>query len=117
MLKKISIPKKVFGGFGFVLILLLTISGIGASALINADDDFATYRQAARETALAGRVQANLLEARLAVKNFLASGSAKDIEVVETRLQNTHDLLDEMADRKCVGLGVAGSKALKKGEG
>ena len=24
--------------------------------------------------------------------------SAKDIEVVETRLQNTHDLLDEMAD-------------------
>ena len=97
MLKKISIPKKVFGGFGFILILLLTISAIGVSALVSSNSDFATYRQAARETAEAGRVQANLLEARIAVKNFIISGSQANIDVVEKRLQATRSLLDDLA--------------------
>ncbi|SDU23711.1 methyl-accepting chemotaxis protein [Stappia sp. ES.058] len=98
MLKKISIPKKVFGGFGFILVLLLTISAIGVSALVSSNGDFAAYRQAARETAEAGRVQANLLEARIAVKNFIASGSQADIDIVNTRLQSTRKLLDELAE-------------------
>ncbi|WP_029058824.1 methyl-accepting chemotaxis protein [Stappia stellulata] len=98
MLKKISIPKKVFGGFGFILVLLLTISAIGIAALVSSNGDFAVYRQAARETAEAGRVQANLLEARIAVKNFLMSGSQADIDIVETRLQSTRALLGELED-------------------
>ncbi len=97
MLKKISIPKKVFGGFGFILVLLLTIGAIGVSALVSSNGDFATYRQAARETAEAGRVQANLLEARIAVKNFIISGSQADIDVVNSRLQSTRAILQELA--------------------
>jgi methyl-accepting chemotaxis protein len=98
MLKKISIPKKVFGGFGFILVLLLTIGAIGVSTLVSSNADFATYRQAARETAEAGRVQANMLEARIAVKNFIMTGSQADIDVVESRLESTRVILAELAD-------------------
>jgi methyl-accepting chemotaxis protein len=97
MLKKISIPKKVFGGFGFILVLLLTIGAIGVSTLVSSNGDFATYRQAARETAEAGRVQANMLEARIAVKNFIISGSQADIDVVKSRLQSTRAILQDLA--------------------
>lgn len=91
-LKNIKISTKIFGGFGIVLTLLLIISFTGGLNLSQGDENFKRYRTIALQTNQAGRVQANLLEARLAVKNFIISASKKNIIKVEERLNKTLEL-------------------------
>lgn len=91
-LKNINIPTKLYGGFGIV-VLLLVIVGATASFVISAgSDDFKRYRAIALQTNQAGRVQANLLEARLAVKNFIINGSDQNIATVKDRASRTLEL-------------------------
>jgi methyl-accepting chemotaxis protein len=88
-LKNIKISTKIFGGFGIVLLFLIVISMTGVVNLWNGNQSFKRYRSIALQTNQAGRVQANLLEARLAVKNFVISASNKNIQMVEWRTQKT----------------------------
>lgn len=96
MLKHISISTKIFGGFGIVLTLLLIISATGGLNLSNGNDDFTRYRVIALQTNQAGRVQANLLEARLAVKNFILKASDDAIAAVNGRISRTLELNKEL---------------------
>ena len=95
-LKNIKIPVKIFAGFGIVLALLLTIGITGGFSLIGANNNFKSYRAIARQSNEAGRVQSNLLEARLAVKNFIISPNAKSVETVKDRTNATLKLQETL---------------------
>ncbi|WP_419785853.1 methyl-accepting chemotaxis protein [Pseudodesulfovibrio sp.] len=71
---------KLFLGFGTVLVLLLLLGGISFWAISNANNGFTSYRAMARDTNLSGRLQANMLMVRMNVKDFILTGSEKDIK-------------------------------------
>jgi len=97
MLKNIKIVTKVFGGFGVILALLLTIGATGIFNLSNGNDNFKRYRSIALQSNQAGRVQANLLEARLAAKDFIISGSEEAVAAVKERASKTLEFNEELA--------------------
>ncbi|MEP3114592.1 methyl-accepting chemotaxis protein [Nisaea sp.] len=107
LLKNIKISIKVYGGFAIVIAFLLLISFTGWREISKANDIFTRYRSIALQSNQAGRVQANLLEARLAVKNFIINGSPENIETVNTRIGKTLALKDEFAK-------IADSGAMKE---
>ncbi len=101
MLKNIPVTIKIFSGFGIILLLLVVTGGTGAFNLKDGSDQFKRYRSIALQSNQAGRVQANLLETRLAVKNFIISGSEEAIETVQKRASATLALtakLEELVD-------------------
>ncbi|MEQ5777790.1 MCP four helix bundle domain-containing protein [Thalassospira sp. NFXS8] len=97
MLKNINIPTKIFGGFGIIIALLLVIAVVSGVSLRAADDNFKSYRHLALQTNLAGRVQANLLEARLGVKDFLLTKSENSGNTAKTRASKTLELNQQLA--------------------
>jgi len=96
-LNKIRVAKKVGGGFAVVLVLLLVLAGLGITSLVDVGGMFGEYRTLARETNEVGRVQANLLEARLAVKEFLVSGDPDAAAAVHERAELAIELTAEAA--------------------
>ncbi len=96
MLKNIPVTAKVFGGFAIVLLLLVLTGVTGAINLNDGSDQFKLYRSIALQSNQAGRVQANLLEARLAVKNFIINGSPETVKSVQSRSASTLALTKEL---------------------
>ena len=88
----IGIAKKVFGGFFIILTLLMVISTTGIMSLTSGNEKFTEYRSTARQSNQAGRVQANLLETRLAVKNFIISATDDATRQARDRAERTIDL-------------------------
>ena len=95
MLKNVKISAKVFGGFAIIIGLLLVIAFTAWNELSSANNTFTRYRSIALQSNQAGRVQANLLEARLAVKNFIIDGSKESIQTVKTRIGTTLALKEQ----------------------
>ena len=94
MQKKMGLGAKVMGGFALVMIILVIIGGVSWNALSGAAEGFKSYRGLARDTNLMGRVQANLLMMRLNVKDFLITGSEKDIQQFNEYNQKTNEFLE-----------------------
>ncbi len=65
-----KLGQKIGIGFGIVLVVLAAIVIVGLTALRSADSGFQQYRGYALLTNEAGRIQANILEGRLAVVKF-----------------------------------------------
>ncbi|MEH0022927.1 MAG: methyl-accepting chemotaxis protein [Desulfobacter sp.] len=84
-LKNLSLKAKLIAGFSTVLILLLMVSLNGFMSLEHASTGFGEYREMARDTNLAGRLQANMLIVRMSVKNFLISGSDNALNTFNER--------------------------------
>jgi methyl-accepting chemotaxis protein len=70
-LKNIKITVKTFGGFAVVMTLLLLIGGGAVFALNGGSDTFARYRQLARQSSAMADVEAEVIQTRLNVKDFL----------------------------------------------
>ncbi|MDG4721253.1 MULTISPECIES: methyl-accepting chemotaxis protein [Thalassospira] len=92
----LKISTKVFGGFGLVLLLLAGIALLGVVSISNVSGDFVRYRQIALQSMQAGRVQSNLLEARVALKDFLLTDNQESEQNVRKRLSATLDLNQEL---------------------
>lgn len=90
-----SITRKVGFGFAFVLICLALVAVISFMSLSNADKNFKQYRATALQTNQLGRIQANLLSARLQAKDYLINNKAETAQVVESRVDTTIELIDE----------------------
>ena len=56
--------------------------------------DFAQYRQIARQTNELGRIQANILSTRVAVKSYFAFARDEDLKKVNDRLDATGQIID-----------------------
>ena len=102
LFKRLKISAKVYGGFGVVLVLLAFMSLMAVISISDVGDDFVRYRQIALQSNQAGRVQANLLEARVSVKDYLLSNSptsaANVQERIETALKLNNQLVGMLSD-------------------
>ena len=96
ILNRVSISTKLYAGFGIVLVVLLVISVVTGLDLENADSSFARYRAIALQSNEAGRVQANLLAARVAVKDFVARPSQQATATVKERIAATRAYDEEL---------------------
>ena len=93
---KISV--KILSGFLGLIAIMAIVAFIGIYALGDVGDGFTNYRKLALQTNQSGRVQANLLTARLNVKNFIIDATPEAIKAVETRAQATLKLTDGLHD-------------------
>ena len=93
-----NISSKLFSGFGAVLGLLLLIAGVGFYFITDLGSLFTRYRALALQTNQSGRVQANLLEARLQVKNFVISANDENIAKVHERTKATLDYIEKLKE-------------------
>ncbi|WP_167512551.1 methyl-accepting chemotaxis protein [Oceanidesulfovibrio marinus] len=86
LLNSISIKLKLLIGFGMTLLLLCVVAWVGNMGLGEARDGTVRYRNMARDANLAGRMQANLLLARMSVKNYMISASDESLEEYRHRM-------------------------------
>ena len=86
-LSNIGIGWKIGGGFSIVLALLLILAAVTYFSLTGARDSFTEYRSLARQTNEIGRVQANMLMARLAVKDYILRGTDEAYAQLQTRIE------------------------------
>ena len=96
MLNNVRIGKKLGLGFGVATALLVIVSAVATMGLLEAAGGFDHYRQTARHAVLLGRVQANLLEARLAVRKYMQSSDAALIDEFNKRLGTAEEVFAEV---------------------
>ncbi|MBF0437297.1 MAG: methyl-accepting chemotaxis protein [Magnetococcales bacterium] len=95
MLQNIRISSLLAFGFGLVLTLLVVVSAGGYSGLYKADHGFTEYETIAKETNLAGQLQANMLMVQMVVKNFIINGNEKELESFHTYYKKMEEFLLE----------------------
>ncbi|MBF0449712.1 MAG: MCP four helix bundle domain-containing protein [Candidatus Magnetomorum sp.] len=95
MFKNVSIAKKIIIGFSCVLLLMIVMGIVSLLALKKASNGFNEYREMARDTNLAGRLQANMLMVRMNVKDFLITGSDQDLEQFNDYFQKVEEFTSE----------------------
>ena len=95
MLNNMTLAKKLILGFALILVLLMVVGGVGYNALETAGKGFSSYRSLAKQTNLSGRVQANMLMVRMNVKDFIMTGSDKDLQQFSDYLTKTTEFIDQ----------------------
>ena len=85
MFKNLTIVSKIIIGFGILFSLLLGISIFSFYSIDNSKDSFNQYRDLAKDSVLAGRLQANMLLVRLYTNRFLKTGSHIDVREYKKR--------------------------------
>ncbi len=84
-----TISTRIIIGFAGVLVLLTLVAFIGIRALDTVGDGFTEYRGLALQTNNSGRVQANMLTARLGVKDYLTGATDEKVATVRARAAAT----------------------------
>lgn len=95
MFKNMRVGMKIFVGFGFVLLLLALVAGVGYWGLGNSSNKFNDYREMAMDSNLAGRLQAQMLMVRMNVKDYIITGSDKSLEQFNSYWKQTEAFLSE----------------------
>lgn len=95
MFRNFSLAKKLTLGFGLILALLVVVGLIAFTALETAKNGFVEYREMARDANLSGRVQANMLMVRMNAKDFIVTGSQKDMNEFQSYFKKTEDFVAE----------------------
>jgi methyl-accepting chemotaxis protein/CHASE3 domain sensor protein len=88
MFKNFRVGTKIMIGFGVVICILLLISVISYRGLGSASKGYNQYQNFALITRLTGDLEAELLQTRICVKDFVISGSEKDLKLFEQGFQN-----------------------------
>ncbi len=89
MFANLRLGTKITLGFAVVILIFGIVTLVGWRGITSSSEGFTIYRSLARHSNLTGRLQANMLMTRMNVKNFIISGSKKDI-------QQYHERLDKM---------------------
>ncbi|KZN30520.1 hypothetical protein N480_06065 [Pseudoalteromonas luteoviolacea S2607] len=90
-----TLRSKLIAAFSAVMVTLAIIGLISFFALKTASDGFKDYRELARDSNLAGILQSNMLMVRMNVKDFLLTGSDKDIQQYSQYFTQVEKLLDD----------------------
>ncbi|MHC5022379.1 MAG: HAMP domain-containing protein [Planctomycetota bacterium] len=88
MLKNLKIGVQIGLGFGLVLVFMAVMAWFAIAGLRSGSESFKEYRGLARATVLSSRVQANMLMASNAAKDFLDSRDERHLEVFSERLRS-----------------------------
>lgn len=94
-----SIKKKILYGFGAVLILLTVVSILSFTTISTASSGFEEYRSTAINTNIVGRVQSNLLTARLDGKNFIQTSNVRFADEFAINFALTEKFAKEAYDK------------------
>jgi methyl-accepting chemotaxis protein len=86
---------KVGLGSGVILLLLIVVATVSYFGLSGANKNFREYRGLAIETNQMGRIQANLLTARLGAKDFFKKNTMGAADLVRERIDITQKLIDD----------------------
>ncbi len=89
MFANMRLGTKITLGFAVVILIFGIVTIVGWRGITGSSEGFTIYRSLARHSNLTGRLQANMLMTRMNVKNFIISGSKKDI-------QQYHERFDKM---------------------
>ncbi|REL27620.1 hypothetical protein DXX93_14355 [Thalassotalea euphylliae] len=95
MLARLKLSTQLYTSFGVILLLLTVISLASYFGFTKIHDSFVDYRGLARDTNLAGRVQANMLEMRLAVVNYSNTQSQAAVEQYQQRKDKMTEFLEQ----------------------
>lgn len=90
----LKIKQKISCGFSLVLALLVIVSAISYFTISSSDDGFVQFRGWARDTNLLDRIQANLLESRLQVKNYIQNADETSLNKFENIFTKLHEFID-----------------------
>lgn len=100
----LKFKSKMLGGFGTVILLLIVVTTVAFYTLFAATNGFIEYRMTAITTNTIGRVQANLLSARLQVKGFFQTGDTKLVAEFEDRISKmkkfTNDAINTVSSEE-----------------
>ncbi len=77
LFKNLKLASKLSVGFGTVIIILICTVIIDYLALLNSSHNFTYYSEITYTDTLAGNVQTNLLDSRIAFKNYMQTGESK----------------------------------------
>lgn len=91
MFKDLKIGKQIWLGFGLILIVSSLMAGYAIFGLRGSAESFREYRALARDSVLSGRVQANMLMASTAAKDFLDTRDEKAAETFSERLSSARE--------------------------
>ncbi|MGJ8528816.1 MAG: methyl-accepting chemotaxis protein [Maritalea sp.] len=94
-ISNIKVSRQIALGFSLVLVLLVGVAYFAYDGLSSANSNFKQYRSYAIQTNQLGRIQSNLLSARLAAKDFLLKNTEEAAEEVRKRLASVSTLIDE----------------------
>jgi methyl-accepting chemotaxis protein len=93
--KNLKISLRLAIGIGVVLAMLLVVAVAASIGLSDGNSMFAEYRALARQTASAGDVAAELMDARLNVKEFLLKGSDQSVANVEESISSMGKAIEQ----------------------
>ncbi len=92
-LSSLKLKQQLAIAFGIVLTLLIIVSTQGYVGVNSGYEDFSRYRNLARDTNLAGRIQANMLIVRLNVLKYIDRSNPKNLNEYQQRFTTTRALL------------------------
>lgn len=95
MFKKLKLTAQISVGFSSIIALLVIISVFSWVGVSNVYSGLVEYRGLARDTNLAGRLQANMLKVRLGVLKFLNERSEESIQLYGERLVKVEKFMSE----------------------
>ncbi|MEZ8465613.1 methyl-accepting chemotaxis protein [Vibrio splendidus] len=93
-----SLKKLLFLGFGVILALILVISVVASLRFYQSSHGFNTYRSLALTSVSTGRIQANILEARLSALKYIKNPVASHASELNKRITTSIQLIDEVLD-------------------
>ncbi|SOB59294.1 Methyl-accepting chemotaxis sensory transducer [Pseudodesulfovibrio profundus] len=89
------LSKKLTLSFGTLVVLLLGLASVAYWSLENSSSGFNQYRELARDSNLSGQLQANMLMVRMNVKDFIITGSQKDLDQFNDYFDKMRGFMDE----------------------
>ena len=95
MFKKLTIKMKLLFSFSIVAILIVILAIYSIYGVKKSASGFTSYREMAKDTVLAGRVQSNMLMVRMNVKDYLNTPIQKEIDEFESYYKKTDDLVNQ----------------------
>ncbi|MBQ4839385.1 MULTISPECIES: HAMP domain-containing methyl-accepting chemotaxis protein [Pseudoalteromonas] len=95
MIKNWRLSQQLNGAFGVMILMIIVLSITAFWGLSSGFNNFVEYRTKARDSNLAGRIQANLLEVRLQAIKYLKHQSDANIAQFDQRLELLETLLDK----------------------
>ncbi|KJY73402.1 hypothetical protein TW78_09455 [Vibrio coralliilyticus] len=93
MVRHLKLNAKIGLAFAFILTLLVLVAGMSVRALSHLEEGIAAYRDIARDANLVGRVQANMLLARMHAKDFLLTNEPEKVQQYYVYLKHTQTYL------------------------
>lgn len=91
-----SLKKLLTLGFGVILGLILVISVVASFRFYQSSGGFNTYRALALTSVSTGRIQANILEARLAALKYIKNHDQENIAALDKRITTAISLIEDV---------------------